>query len=77
MLQLEELDIETERSAFNESGTIFTRSAQFFLNAAILLLKTLEVYAFGGTSPRTGQAAGFTEDQINREPILLCTQMVS
>ncbi|CAM2998058.1 TonB-dependent receptor [Flavobacterium frigoris] len=49
-----------ERSAFNmKVGQSSLQSAQFFLNAAYPINENLEVYAFGGTSHRTGEAAGF------------------
>jgi iron complex outermembrane receptor protein len=49
-----------ERSNFNmKVGQSSLESAQFFLNAAYPITENLEVYAFGGTSHRTGQAAGF------------------
>jgi iron complex outermembrane receptor protein len=49
-----------ERRNFNmKVGQSSLESAQFFLNAAYPINENLEVYAFGGTSHRTGQAAGF------------------
>ncbi|MFE3848723.1 TonB-dependent receptor domain-containing protein [Flavobacterium sp. LB3P45] len=49
-----------ERKDFNmRVGQSSLRSAQFFLNAAYPINDKLEVYAFGGTSYRTGEAAGF------------------
>jgi iron complex outermembrane receptor protein len=48
------------RSAFNmKVGQSSLQSAQFFLNAAYPINDELELYAFGGTSYRTGEAAGF------------------
>ncbi|MBE0391266.1 TonB-dependent receptor [Flavobacterium sp. PL002] len=49
-----------ERSAFNmKVGQSSLQSAQFFVNAAYPINDNLELYAFGGTSHRTGEAAGF------------------
>ncbi|WP_367751800.1 TonB-dependent receptor [Flavobacterium sp. WC2430] len=49
-----------ERKDFNmKVGQSSLESAQFFLNAAYPINENLEVYAFGGTSHRTGQAEGF------------------
>lgn len=49
-----------ERKDFNmRVGQSSLKSAQFFLNAAYPINDKLEVYAFGGTSYRTGEAAGF------------------
>ncbi|SEA77958.1 iron complex outermembrane recepter protein [Flavobacterium gillisiae] len=49
-----------ERSAFNmKVGQSSLQSAQFFLNGAYPINENLEVYAFGGTSYREGEAAGF------------------
>ena len=49
-----------ERKDFNmRVGQSSLRSAQFFLNAAYPINDKLEAYAFGGTSYRTGEAAGF------------------
>ncbi|MCG9793247.1 TonB-dependent receptor [Flavobacterium algicola] len=49
-----------ERSAFNMNvGQSSLQSAQFFVNAAYPINDNLELYAFGGTSHRTGEAAGF------------------
>ena len=49
-----------DRNAFNmRVGQSSLQSAQFFLNAAYPINDNLEVYAFGGTSLRTGEAAGF------------------
>ncbi|TDE04163.1 TonB-dependent receptor [Flavobacterium hiemivividum] len=49
-----------ERSAFNMAvGQSSLQSGQFFLNAAYPINDNLEVYAFGGTSYREGEAAGF------------------
>ncbi|NGY38218.1 TonB-dependent receptor [Flavobacterium sp. XN-5] len=49
-----------ERSAFNMAvGQSSLQSGQFFLNAAYPINENLEVYAFGGTSYREGEAAGF------------------
>lgn len=49
-----------ERRDFNmKVGQSSLQSAQFFLNAAYPINENLEVYAFGGTSHRTGEAAGF------------------
>ncbi|MGO4819239.1 TonB-dependent receptor [Flavobacterium sp. W22_SRS_FP1] len=49
-----------ERRNFNmKVGQSSLESAQFFLNGAYPINENLEVYAFGGTSHRTGQAAGF------------------
>jgi iron complex outermembrane receptor protein len=49
-----------ERSNFNmKVGQSSLQSAQFFLNGAYPITENLEVYAFGGTSYREGEAAGF------------------
>lgn len=49
-----------ERRNFNmKVGQSSLESAQFFLNAAYPINENLEVYAFGGSSHRTGQAEGF------------------
>ena len=49
-----------ERRNFNMMvGQSSLQSAQFFLNAAYPINDKLEAYAFGGTSYRTGEAAGF------------------
>ena len=49
-----------EKRDFNmKIGQSSLASAQFFLNAAYPINENLEVYAFGGTSYRTGQAEGF------------------
>ncbi|MDD5152174.1 MAG: TonB-dependent receptor, partial [Flavobacterium sp.] len=49
-----------ERRNFNmKVGQSSLSSAQFFLNSAYPINENLEVYAFGGTSYRTGQAEGF------------------
>ncbi|MBG6111432.1 iron complex outermembrane receptor protein [Flavobacterium sp. CG_9.10] len=49
-----------ERKDFNmKVGQSSLSSAQFFLNAAYPINDNLEIYAFGGTSYRTGEAAGF------------------
>ena len=49
-----------ERKDFNmRVGQSSLKSAQFFLNAAYPINDKLEAYAFGGTSYRTGEAAGF------------------
>ena len=49
-----------ERSNFNmKVGQSSLQSAQFFVNAAYPINENLEVYAFGGTSYRAGEAAGF------------------
>ena len=49
-----------ERKNFNmRVGQSSLQSAQFFLNAAYPINDKLEAYAFGGTSHRTGEAAGF------------------
>jgi iron complex outermembrane receptor protein len=49
-----------ERKDFNmRVGQSSLKSAQFFLNAAYPITDKLEAYAFGGTSYRTGEAAGF------------------
>ena len=49
-----------ERSAFNmRVGQSSLESTQFFVNAAYPLTEKLELYAFGGNSYRTGEAAGF------------------
>ena len=49
-----------ERKDFNmRVGQSSLKSAQFFLNAAYPINDKLEGYAFGGTSYRTGEAAGF------------------
>ncbi|UQD57533.1 TonB-dependent receptor [Flavobacterium sp. K5-23] len=49
-----------ERSAFNmKVGQSSLESAQFFLNAAYPITENIELYAFGGTSFRNGEAAGF------------------
>jgi len=49
-----------ERRNFNmKVGQSSLASAQFFLNAAYPLNDNLELYAFGGTSYRDGQAEGF------------------
>jgi iron complex outermembrane receptor protein len=48
------------RSNFNmKVGQSSLQSAQFFVNAAYPINENLEVYAFGGTSYRAGEAAGF------------------
>lgn len=49
-----------QRRDFNmKVGQSSLESAQFFLNGAYPITENLEVYAFGGTSHRTGEAAGF------------------
>ena len=49
-----------ERKDFNmKVGQSSLKSAQFFLNGAYPLSENVELYAFGGTSHRTGEAAGF------------------
>lgn len=49
-----------ERKDFNmRVGQSSLKSAQFFLNAAYPINDKLEAYAFGGTSFRDGEAAGF------------------
>nr|WP_315166930.1 TonB-dependent receptor [uncultured Flavobacterium sp.] len=49
-----------ERNNFNmRVGQSSLKSAQFFLNAAYPINDKLEAYAFGGTSYRDGEAAGF------------------
>lgn len=49
-----------ERKNFNMTvGQSSLTSAQFFLNAAYPINDNLEAYAFGGTSYRNGQSAGF------------------
>ena len=49
-----------ERKDFNmKVGQSSLSSAQFFLNAAYPINDRLELYAFGGTSYRNGEAAGF------------------
>ncbi len=49
-----------ERKNFNmRVGQSSLKSAQFFLNAAYPINDKLEAYAFGGTSFREGEAAGF------------------
>ena len=49
-----------ERKNFNmRVGQSSLQSAQFFLNAAYPINDKLEAYAFGGTSYRDGEAAGF------------------
>ena len=49
-----------ERKNFNmRVGQSSLQSAQFFLNAAYPINDKLEAYAFGGTSYRDGNAAGF------------------
>lgn len=49
-----------ERSDFNmRVGQSSLESTQFFVNAAYPLTEKLELYAFGGNSYRTGEAAGF------------------
>ena len=49
-----------ERKDFNmRVGQSSLKSAQFFLNAAYPINDKLEAYAFGGTSYRDGEAAGF------------------
>lgn len=49
-----------ERRDFNmKVGQSSLESAQFFLNAAYPINENIEVYAFGGTSYRAGQAEGF------------------
>ena len=49
-----------ERNNFNMNvGQSSLQSAQFFVNAAYPINDNLELYAFGGTSHRTGEAAGF------------------
>ncbi len=48
------------RSDFNmRVGQSSLKSTQFFLNAAYPLSDNAELYAFGGSSYRTGEAAGF------------------
>ena len=48
------------RNDFNMTvGQSSLQSAQFFINAAYPLTDKLELYAFGGNSHRTGEAAGF------------------
>ncbi len=48
------------RKDFNMNvGQSSLQSAQFFLNAAYPINDKLEAYAFGGTSYRTGESAGF------------------
>ena len=48
------------RSNFNmKVGQSSLQSAQFFVNAAYPINENLELYAFGGTSYRAGEAAGF------------------
>ena len=56
-----ELDYrDLERKDFNmRVGQSSLKSAQFFLNGAYPINDKLEAYAFGGTSYRTGEAAGF------------------
>lgn len=49
-----------ERKDFNmRVGQSSLKSAQFFLNGAYPLSENVELYAFGGTSHRNGEAAGF------------------
>ncbi|RKS13652.1 iron complex outermembrane receptor protein [Flavobacterium sp. 120] len=49
-----------QRKDFNmRVGQSSLQSAQFFLNAAYPINDKLEAYAFGGTSYRNGEAAGF------------------
>ncbi|MBC5839108.1 TonB-dependent receptor [Flavobacterium muglaense] len=49
-----------QRRDFNMNvGQSSLQSAQFFVNAAYPINDNLELYAFGGTSHRTGEAAGF------------------
>ena len=49
-----------ERRDFNmRIGQSSLRSAQVFLNAAFPISDNVELYAFGGTSNRTGESAGF------------------
>ncbi|WP_432220884.1 TonB-dependent receptor [Flavobacterium sp. TMP13] len=49
-----------QRKDFNmRVGQSSLKSAQFFLNAAYPINDNLEIYAFGGTSYRDGEAAGF------------------
>ena len=49
-----------ERKDFNmKVGQSSLQSAQFFVNAAYPISDKVEAYAFGGTSYRTGSAAGF------------------
>ncbi len=49
-----------ERRAFNMNvGQSSLISSQFFLNAAYPINDNLELYAFGGTSYRNGESAGF------------------
>lgn len=49
-----------QRNNFNMNvGQSSLQSAQFFVNAAYPINDNLELYAFGGTSNRTGEAAGF------------------
>ncbi|KVV15446.1 TonB-dependent receptor [Flavobacterium sp. TAB 87] len=49
-----------QRKDFNmRVGQSSLKSAQFFLNAAYPINDNLEIYAFGGTSFRDGEAAGF------------------
>lgn len=49
-----------ERKDFNmRVGQSSLKSAQFFLNGAYPLSENVELYAFGGTSYRNGEAAGF------------------
>lgn len=49
-----------QRKDFNmKVGQSSLQSAQFFLNVAYPINENLELYAFGGTSHRTGEAAGF------------------
>ena len=49
-----------ERSDFNmRVGQSSLESTQFFVNAAYPLTEKVELYAFGGNSHRTGEAAGF------------------
>ena len=48
------------RNDFNmKVGQSSLQSSQFFVNAAYPLTDKLELYAFGGNSHRTGEAAGF------------------
>ena len=49
-----------QRRDFNmRVGQSSLKSAQFFLNGAYPLSENVELYAFGGTSHRNGEAAGF------------------
>ena len=47
------------RNFYIRVGQSSLKSAQFFLNAAYPITNKLEAYAFGGTSYRDGEAAGF------------------